>query len=674
MVAVLTVFACHLWGWPRNGFAGVDVFFVISGFLITGNLLRMAEQSGNVSFRTFYWNRVRRIVPAATVVLVLSYLASAALFLPFRTEQIAGDARAAFFFVANWHFAFRETDYFATGGPASPIQHYWSLSIEEQFYLVWPALIFVIGLVIARKTGTDARRTLFAGAVMGVIVAASFGWAVHQTAASPTWAYFDTFARAWELGVGAVLATAVRTLGRIPSALKPVLSWAGLALITATVIADVPMRSPAPWALLPVAGAALVIAAGVGGEPRYQGFLRNPVSTYIGDLSYSLYLVHWPVIVLLGAAVPDDAYFSLAAAGLAIGLAIASYHFVENPLRRFTWARRGTLDRPRPYPRFAAVGAVSLLIMSLCALVIRPDTDSQTVVPAVAAGSFDDMPTPGPLAAALRNEINAALQATEWPQLNPTIDVVTHGLPADPEVWKCGFIPQPKDQTCTFGDETAPTKVVLVGDSIAMTYAGPLRRLALDSGGQMQVRIEAAYGCHFIELEITGLQTAVAKHCPAHTEHSLQVIDTIKPDVVIVSNYYLEMSIFDPGGKPGSVWSASMRQLVNKIKDSTVVFIAGPPDDKDIKECSSTRSSVPQDCVSLVLDHWRNNAAAERDLAAEIGALWVDSRPWFCSVDQRCPSFVGTMPAKFDRYHMTPHYGRKITPVIGEALRAAGAF
>ncbi|GFG69877.1 hypothetical protein AWC24_07285 [Mycolicibacter senuensis] len=671
MIAVLAVFANHLVGWPRGGSFGVDVFFVISGLLITGSLLRSAQESGKVAFGAFYWNRVRRIVPAATVVLILTYLTSLALFLPIRAAQIGRDARAAVLFMANWHFANRHADYFAVGEPVSPLQHYWSLSVEEQFYFVWPAVIFVVGLAVAHRAWTPQRRTLLAGTVMGVVVTASWWWAVHRAAGHPVEVYFDTFARAWELGAGALLAIATRPLTRVPTAVKPVLSWAGLVLIAASVLAEPPVRFCPPWALLPVTGAALVIAAGVGGEPGHQAFLRNPVSIYIGDISYSLYLVHWPVIVLLSAVAADNAYFVVAAAGLTFGLAIGSYHFVENPLRRVTWGRPSALNRPRPYPRFAALGAVSLLVVALCALVIRPDTDRQAVLPTVAVRSFDDMPTPGPLAAALRNEIATALQATEWPQLDPTMDAVVHGLPAAREVWRCGFIPQPSDQTCTFGDAAAPTKVVLVGDSIAMTYAGPLRQLALDSRGRTQVRIEAAYGCHFIDLAVTGLPPVVADQCPDYTQHRLQVIDTIKPDVVIVSNYYIFGTSRDPA-QP--TWSASMRPLVNKIKDSTVVFIPGPPDDKDIKECYSTRSSVPQDCVSQVLDRWRDTAAAERDLAEEIGAVWVDPRPWFCSPDQRCPSFVGTIPVKFDPFHMTPHYGQKITPVIGEALMATGVM
>jgi peptidoglycan/LPS O-acetylase OafA/YrhL len=405
MVSVLAVFACHLWGWPRGGFVGVDVFFVISGFLITGNLLRMAETTGTVSFATFYWNRIRRIVPAATVVLILIYAASTLVFLPFRSHQVGVDALFAFGFASNWWFAYQNTDYFrASDDTVSPVQHYWSLSIEEQFYFVWPALIFVIGVLIVRQRWPHSRRMAIAGALMSVISAASLWYAVRETGIDRAWAYFDTFARVWELGVGAVLATAIGAFARIPQSLRPLMSWGGIVLIVAalSLIGEGSARFPAPWALLPVAGAALVIAAGVGGEPRYQNFLRNPVSTYVGDISYSLYLVHWPVIIIVGALMDAGVYFSITVLGLAFGLAVLSYHFVENPFRKASWTtlreqvshiRHRRPDRLGSSSHAAAAVAAALLVVAGIAFTIRPVTSEETAPPSPVPADASDAGT-----------------------------------------------------------------------------------------------------------------------------------------------------------------------------------------------------------------------------------------------------------------------------------------
>lgn len=445
MIAILTVFACHLWGWPRGGFVGVDVFFVISGFLITGNLLRTAETDGNVSFRNFYWNRVRRIVPAATVVLALTFVACLLVFLPFRSHQVGIDALFAFFFLSNWRFAVENTDYFAQTDAVSPIQHYWSLSIEEQFYFVWPALIFAISLIVLRNAWTHQRRMLLTGCAMGSIIAVSLGWAMWETSTAPTWAYFDTLARVWELGVGALLATMVGALALIPRGVKPVLSWAGLGMIVASLflISEESVGFPAPWGLLPVAGAALVVASGVGGEPK-QGLLQNPASTYVGDISYSLYLVHWPVIVIVAALMEPGLYFSICVVALSFGLAIASYHLVENPLRRADYAKLRKsigeiLDRkyePRDATKFGVVAAATLIVVGLAAYTAWPGVYRPAIPTAALAASAPvdlDSSTPepvlGPLATALQSEIAEALEATKWPQLDPSMETAIYEPP-----------------------------------------------------------------------------------------------------------------------------------------------------------------------------------------------------------------------------------------------------
>ncbi|MDO0978179.1 acyltransferase family protein [Mycolicibacterium frederiksbergense] len=692
MVAVLTVFANHLWHWPHGGFIGVDVFFVISGYLITNNLLRASEGPATAStfLTTFYWNRVRRIVPAATVVLILTCIAAAIIFQPFRAKEVGVDAFFAFAFLSNWWFAIRDTDYFAADGTVSPLQHYWSLSIEEQFYFVWPGVILLISLFVAKKAWSSVHRLRLAKYVMAGIVVLSLGWALYETSVAPAWAYFSTFARVWELGIGALLACFVGRLGLIPEKARPLMSWAGLALITVSIflISSSSVGFPAPWALLPVAGSALVIAAGVNGEPKYQAFLRNPVSGYIGNISYSLYLVHWPIIIIVAEVMKGGLYYSLVVVASAFGIAIASYHFVEQPLRhanfsQFRAALRNSRKRhyqPQRTTAFASVGALALLVVALGLYSVRPDAyDQPTATPAPASPGVPVLstvgPELGPLNTALREELIAALQATAWPSLDPTMEVAMSTAESPPEVHACNDVDPLDLQQCVWGSPSAPTRIVLVGDSVALSYGGPLRELALNSNGQIQVRVAAMGGCAFADFVMYIPDQSVVDSCPAKTRNAVELIKNTRPEVVVISNLYgSKRAVGSESSLTYQEWGDALRRMIERFRGSTqkVVLLSAPPADKNVKDCYGRRSSVPADCISQITDVWHAMARVERDTATATGATWIDSRPWFCDSGDRCPSFAGVTPTKRDAGHMSMAYGLKIYPVIGESLKAAG--
>jgi len=698
MVAVLSVFANHLWHWPAGGFVGVDVFFVISGFLITGNLLRNADATGRLSFGQFYWNRLRRIVPAATVVLVLTCLLSTLVFLPFRSHQIVIDALWAAFFGANWHFLSVGTDYFqAAAATVSPIQHYWSLSIEEQFYFVWPALIFVIGVVIVRKNWSHARRSTIAGAVMAAILTMSLMWALHEAVESPLAAYFNTFARIWELSAGALLATAVGFLAKLPRNLKPILSWAGLIIIGLSLVfvSESMPYFPATGALPPVIGAALVIAAGVGQEPEYQAFLRSPVSGYIGDISYSLYLVHWPVIVLLGATMDVGGSFYVAAVALSFSLSIASYHLVENPLRRanpekaraFAEAVRKQKYAPAKSTQYASLCAATLLAIAGIAWLTQPPSTAvgaNNISDAVVDMTADDKEAAtlpamalGPVNTALQNEIADALKASEWPALNPPMESLFTGGQdqhmATPEVAMCTGTAVARPELCHYGTASAPLKIVLVGDSVGVGYAEIFRELALTSNDRLQIFNETMQTCAFTQDALARI--GAISDCAARKDSAVDIINNVKPDAVIISNSYMSDRIAGASrDMSAQEWADSINQIVDRFKVSTkkIILLAPPAGHMAIKDCFSKVSSKPSSCVGRISQLWYSRAEAEQKLAASLGGVWIDSRPWFCGLSQRCPSFVGTTPARVDEIHMAPPYASKIAPAVAEMFTAAG--
>lgn len=690
MIAVLTVFACHLTGWPSGGFVGVDVFFVISGFLITGNLMRTAEKTGTISFWGFYKKRIRRIVPAATLVLIATYLASMLVFLPFRVHQTGVDALFALVFLANWHFAAEGTDYFGVSAESvSPLQHYWSLSIEEQFYFVWPALIFIICVVVVRKNWTHGRRMGVACVVVATIATASFGWAIYETFYSPAAAYFNTFARVWELGVGASLATMAGRLARIHASVRPILSWMGLTVICVSVllIRESSTLFPAPLAGLPVVGASLVIAAGIGAEPAWQGFLRNPVSAYIGNVSYSLYLVHWPVIIIASAVMEESPQYYVTVVALAFSLSIVSYHAIENPLRRANIAHlrdvRRRIRRHRYWPKkssqIAAVAALALLFIALFGYATRPVRipAAPPTITANEASSTAGAEQLRPLGAALQRDIVNALKATEWPVLDPSIeDMVSHTfLPQ--EVYDCTrlYTAVADPNMCTWGSPTAPIRVVLVGDSIAANYAGSLREIALDSNGQIQLDDEAMPACPFTDDLID--RKPLAKNCAARKQSAIDIINSTKPQVVVIANLYDAGHVLGQSGDlTPAQWADNLHRIIDKIRVSAgkIVLMAPPAGNIDIESCYGRKGNTPADCVSDVSANWRAIAPAQKAMAEEIGSVWIDSRPWFCWGGKKCPSFVDGTPTKWDSAHIAPVYAQRITPVIHESLIQAGVL
>lgn len=336
-LAVLAVVGAHAIGWPRGGFVGVDVFFVVSGFLITGMLLRELADSGRVQLGAFYARRARRILPASLAVLAVVTAAGFVVFSRARADQTATDAAWSAVFASNWHFAAAGTDYFHAGDAVSPLQHFWSLAVEEQFYLVWPGLLLAIVFVLPRTVRRAATAGWIVGAAGAALVAGSLAWALVQSGAEPAVAYFSTVTRVWELGVGAVLAALVPVLARMPRVVGGAMAWVGLGGVVWSFVVIDPGASgfPAPWAALPVVATALVIAGGVPGDPRHRHLfpLTNPVGVFVGDISYSLYLWHFPVIVFAAVLLPEGAMSTGLVLGAMAALSVASYFAIEQPLR-----------------------------------------------------------------------------------------------------------------------------------------------------------------------------------------------------------------------------------------------------------------------------------------------------------------------------------------------------
>jgi peptidoglycan/LPS O-acetylase OafA/YrhL len=342
-VAVLLVvlYHAHVPG-ISGGYVGVDVFFVISGFVITGVLLRERTATGHTSIARFYARRARRIIPAATLVIIVAVIASYVLLGPISGNATSSDARWASVFLVNVHFADSGTNYLASLSPPSVLQNFWSLAVEEQFYLVYPAIVLILAAV---STRLSFRRRL--GFVLCVAVIASLIYSIVQTRSNPGTAYFSVLPRVWELAIGGLVAVSTVELRRLSAPIAAVLSWLGLGLVLVAGFVFTASTAYPGWAVIvPAGGAALIIAGGTA-APAYgvEAVLRLRPLQWIGLISYSLYLWHWPILTIAAERrstsnlpVADALLWVL----VSLVLSIATYLLIENPIRRskFLGSRR----------------------------------------------------------------------------------------------------------------------------------------------------------------------------------------------------------------------------------------------------------------------------------------------------------------------------------------------
>lgn len=334
-VALVVLYHADIPG-VHGGFFGVDVFFVVSGFVITNVLLRERASKGSTSIPGFYARRIRRILPAATVVLIATVFATYH-WLSFITGAInADDAKYVAMFVGNFHFASLGTQYFTATQPPSTLQQYWSLAVEEQFYLVWPVLFLL--LTLPWKAFSPVIRLISA---LAVIFGTSLAWCIIETHQNVVWAFFSPLTRAWELALGAILAVFGPHLrGRSPRGGVVLASCGLVVILLCTWFYTSSTLWPGDAAILPVVATGMIIAGGsLRGAERAGRLIRFAPVQWLGNISYSLYLVHWPVIAIATqyAIAPLPLHTEIELAAFSVVIAAALYYAIENPIRRFRW-------------------------------------------------------------------------------------------------------------------------------------------------------------------------------------------------------------------------------------------------------------------------------------------------------------------------------------------------
>lgn len=659
-IAVLMVLVYHLDGhWLGGGFSGVDVFFVISGFLITNLLAREIDKTGTINLVNFYARRAKRLFPAAALVLASTAAASWWLMPSTRWQAIGGDITAAAGYFINWRLAERSVDYLAEDIAPSPVQHFWSLAVEEQYYIVWPLLL--VALLWALGRWIKGRPLLLAVTVL--VGVPSFVYSIIHTTTSPATAYFITTTRMWELAIGATIALTAVHWTRIPAGIAATLGWLGVACI---VISSTLISRDTAWpgyaALAPTLGAAAVIAGGfAAGRKGPLAILGTSPMVWIGGLSYSLYLWHWPLVQLAKAHWGNEisAPVILGIAASSIALAWLTLHWVENPIRES--------KRMHDNPRYALSTGLNFTLIGIVAglcLILASLWHTSTSAPQRAE------PTAKPAGAmalsGLDNPDDVALQPSDTsPVITPLPEAATRDVPqAYEDGCQLGFgesTPKP----CYYGNPDAKTTVAVIGDSKVVQWLPALQRIA--QAHDWRILVHAKSSCGFHDRPLLQRGNAPYVECTEwnHLVRPL-ILGTQKPDIAIVSM----------GGGSAAENDAEISALRSSWQSLTdagirVVAIAnnpGPP--SNVYECVARNPDKLTECAFP-----RKNAPATASMRAAASSMeavsFIDMNNAICN-RTTCSAVIGGVLVYRQGSHLTRTYIDSLAPALEHHLVEAG--
>lgn len=671
-VAVGLVIVYHIW--PSvlpGGFVGVDVFFVISGFLIVGSLVREITKKGTLDLLSFYERRIWRLLPAATLVLISTVLATVVLLPQSRWQSISMDVIMSGLQIQNWNQAFSANSYAEATALVSPVQHYWSLAVEEQFYILIP-LLLLGGVALARKARLNA--TTVSVWVVAWATAASFGHSVLFSSSHHEIAYFATTTRIWELGVGGLAALLLQTRGWQSGRFSILGGWLGLLGIAGSALSfSTSLNFPGYAALLPVVATLLILASGSRTCDAPEAFsvtslLSLRPITFVGDISYSLYLWHWPVVVFyvfyLGRE-PGIVHGTVIA-GLSVALAVPSYYLVE---QRF---RHGYKHLPAGLARVKTTSRVPVGSF-LAALGVVIATSGSALAP-------------WGIVEAKSQELQNLLNTREYPgamAFDPGRPApVPAGLPIQPDpsvalkdvpmtsAGQCGVYDPAGmgvDQ-CVYGAEDPAKSMVVVGDSHAAQFVDPLVFAGAPAG--WEVRAMVRNGCPFASAPAADA-TTVYHNCSNQNQLSLQRILDLRPDLVVVAGMAPEGYEDALGwhwdtpeslvngyvGLLGPLRAAGLRVAV--VLDNPYPRFSAP-DCVQRKGADSAQCQVTRPPGDTGADPLRR--AADQVEGVEV----LDLSEYVCR-GTTCPAVIGNVLVYRDN-HLTNTFAKSLAPVLARRL------
>jgi peptidoglycan/LPS O-acetylase OafA/YrhL len=637
-VAILLVVLYHAgFRYARSGFLGVDVFFVLSGFLLTGLLLDEITATGRVSLTRFWARRARRLLPAAALVTLVVLVANAAWLTPFAQHGFAETARAFAVYGSNILFAVRSTDYFGGAAVRDPLLHTWSLSVEEQFYLFFAPAMLLVGLWFRSRGAERARRRLAIAAVAVTVLSLAGG--VLVVGRYPVIAFYALPARAWEFGLGALAVLAARHAGRMPRPALDLLALGGLSAIVGSSALFHENAGPILGlrTLVPTLGTVAVILAGAGAYRTVAGRALGlaPVRL-IGRLSYSWYLWHWPALVYLRERVGDPSVrLSVAVALASLVPAAIAYRFVESPIRFSTrLARR---------PRQVVVAALGLAAL--------------TVAASAGASRFATWTLAQPrYAAILAAHVHARTYAD-----NCHLSLLALESPE-----------------CRYGPARSDTTMVLFGDSHAAQWFPALDSVARMRGWSIVNLTKSSCPAATVTIANAILQRAYVE-CDRWREHVIRRIRETRPAIVVLAGantYPLqignEIQYTDSSAVARRTWHDGIVRTLEALRPSGARLVV-------MEDTPQMRRDIPR-CLVQLIDHPRRcdmarrraldprAAASDRHAASVVpGAVYLSLTDRICD-ETACPAMRDGVVRYADDNHLAVRFAESLGPALSAEL------
>lgn len=666
-IAVLLVLLFHA-GVPflSGGFVGVDMFFVLSGYLITGIMLSEVERTSAFRITTFYAKRVIRIIPAATVVLIATGIASW-LWVPVtQWRSIGQEIIGSAMYVSNWQFA-ASTNYLNAEAPPSPLQHFWSLAVEEQFYIIWPLIVVCI-VVLVRKAklvehapaynaSSRVLRILFLA--MGLLTIVSFAFSLLAMRFWPEAAYFITPTRIWELGIGGLLAFATPMLRELPRRVRRAAMPIGLLMIAFAAVGYSSATSfPGASALLPTLGMALMLTGGIARADEHlpHPVLAHPVAQWFGNISYSLYLWHWPILVIAAAAFgPLSVWTQLALLVIAVAFAWMSTVLLENPIRRW----RGLRTRPA---KAGLLGLCSILISALtaCALLFAFHSNAQSDANASA---------PGAAAIPAGGEPARVQQVPE--DLVPNLALASDD---NPTIYAEGChleVAETVPRECHTGEGDT---VLLVGDSHAAQWYPTLQQLSAERGFRLVSMTKSSCPVIDLEIELSGKDKPYTE-CAAWNDEIQKYIRENPPELVVTTSlerYQVVGRVSNDEDALASGFRSSW-DTIGRSEVPVLVLADTPYMASNVPDCIAANSSNPQECATDRTTAFLDHGVLSRAEQSAQGVTYVDLNSRICPGDQ-CEPIIGGVLVYRDAHHLSATYARTLAEdfenAVGDLLPA----